>query len=608
MVDFHSGNGIPHLDLHKASSPQPFLFGRRSFGFFSLSRIKTFVASILIIFCITISIGRFPGEVGWDDCTVAHVHVSPHSVPGRSSSYHRLTPIPPYTTLTDFDVPAPLRESLLQQFPAGDSAALGDRVRVFIMFHTRLRALEDHLNNLAAEMAEYPESEINLLPSNVRETFDSFRSFMSRFEEFLFPWLQATSVNYLHTAFSREPRIRGIAICAGNDQTELAMISIRSIRESGSDLPVEVMFSGAGDLSPANRQRILGLGNGYDVTFRDVANLLDVDKLSFKGWAVKPFAGFVSGFAEVLIQDADTIWVGNPEEVFEDPVYKQTGTLFYYDRRTLFPPSAENLDFVLNILPAHQRSALSPFQRQNSFLDGRSAHHMESGVVAFDKSRVHNLYSLLAACKLNGRDERETTYKNVWGDKETFWMGFEMAGFSGLYGYTRWPAVQLGNLARGDQDEMNVVISEEFRPNPDADEEKRKQVRICAIQLGHLNANGSSLLWFNGGPLRNKYHPESAIANPSHLAVETSATHWDLREKNVACLHLPDGTPWRVHDNGTHYTVETGQKGGEGTPSPSSSVRMLNDEEKSLFRKLPGWWGEIKGLTSLGDANSAHKG
>ena len=48
----------------------------------------------------------------------------------------------------------------------------------------------------------------------------------------------------------------------------------------------------------------------------------------------------------------------------------------------------------------------------------------ESGVVFFDKRRLSA--SLAHIYALN--DEHKETYKYVWGDKETFWLGCLMAG------------------------------------------------------------------------------------------------------------------------------------------------------------------------------------
>ncbi|KAJ3336655.1 hypothetical protein HDU93_002384 [Gonapodya sp. JEL0774] len=437
---------------------------------------------------------------------------------------------------------------------------------------------------------------------------------MSLFEHHLFPFLRSTSLSSLSSHFSRTPQSRGIAICAGNKQTRWAMTAIRTIRESGSLLPVEVVHAGPQDMDADHRRRILDMGNGYDVVVRDLAAVLDVQSSELNGWAVKPYAALVSGFSEVLVMDADVVWMGKPDEVFEEEAWKSTGAVFYYDRRTLFPPTAAGLSFVLSLLPPHHRTSLTPFHLSNTFLTGRSAHHMESGVLALSKSRPSVLYSLLATCKMNGAQERKEAYKHVWGDKETWWMGFEATGWSGWYGYTRWPAVQVGNLARGDMDEMKVVISEDFTPDP-SKSSKRPLLRVCSIQLGHLDPSGTHLLWFNGGPLRNKYHSDSRVARPSHLAVETASTAWDLREENVACLHLPEGTPWAVDDDGTWYNTSAVERVGQS----AALVRALSEEERGFFDRLATWWSEVMELDrpsnsvlgeehKSGDVTEGHKG
>jgi hypothetical protein len=54
-----------------------------------------------------------------------------------------------------------------------------------------------------------------------------------------------------------------------------------------------------------------------------------------------------------------------------------------------------------------------------------SDHWQESGVVVIDKRR--RLLGLLAACRLNDGPERKEIHAWTHGDKETFWLGFEIA-------------------------------------------------------------------------------------------------------------------------------------------------------------------------------------
>jgi len=68
---------------------------------------------------------------------------------------------------------------------------------------------------------------------------------------------------------------------------------------------------------------------------------------------------------------------------------------------------------------------MSSFPATTRLFRGLSSHEVESGLVLVNKSK--RFLGMLAACKLNSKWERELwSYKVFYGDKETFWLGFEM--------------------------------------------------------------------------------------------------------------------------------------------------------------------------------------
>ena len=92
------------------------------------------------------------------------------------------------------------------------------------------------------------------------------------------------------------------------------------------------------------------------------------------GWAAKPFAILLSSFREVLFIDADALFFKNPEMLFEDPGYQETGALFFKDRVIL--PEFRR-DLLYRILP----EPIPKAARQSYFWTGLSGHMQESGVV-----------------------------------------------------------------------------------------------------------------------------------------------------------------------------------------------------------------------------------
>ncbi|KAJ3340649.1 hypothetical protein HDU93_006506 [Gonapodya sp. JEL0774] len=482
-----------------------------------------------------------------------------------------------------------MRDSLLSPFSPEDPETLGERARTFFSLHRKLRVLEEHLS-----------CRVEGVPTVVQEQFLRFQDFMDRFERFMFPWLRYP-VSKLYSRFQRTPKARGIVITAGNGQVRLAMVAIQSIRGTGCDLPIEVYHVGPTDLSGPNRGRLESLGNGYDIIVRDLLQELGGKEFHDGGsWAAKPFAALVSTFSEVLLQDSDVTWVRSPQSAFDDPVYRKMGTLFYYDRRALEPiVKKATRDTALKLLPESYRNGILPtYLLHNSIAGNTSQHNTESGVVLVDKSRLEHYYGLLGVCKLNSKREREYFYRFFWGDKETFWLGWEMVGSGGLYGFSQWPAGQLGILVRGDQDQQKAVsygiyepIKIKHPPPPDKPIPDKRVLRLCSLQLAHVDASGKRLLWYNGGVVRNKFLAESTVMTPTHWALEAVNSRWTIESDNIACLHMSTSSGLTVDDNGSAKEISGGdfsglENEGDALPVP------IRGEELATFERIGKWWDE----------------
>ena len=102
--------------------------------------------------------------------------------------------------------------------------------------------------------------------------------------------------------------------------------------------------------------------------------MIDDEGWHLAGWAAKPFAILTSSFREVIFIDADSLFFKNPEVLFDNPSYQETGALFFKDRLIL-PES--KLVFLLQLLP----SPIPEQAKQSRFWTGESGHMQESGVV-----------------------------------------------------------------------------------------------------------------------------------------------------------------------------------------------------------------------------------
>ncbi|KAL1304964.1 hypothetical protein AAFC00_003872 [Neodothiora populina] len=144
------------------------------------------------------------------------------------------------------------------------------------------------------------------------------------------------------------------------------------------------------------------------------------DGRELAGWAAKPFAMLLSSFREVISIDADAVFFLNPELLFEDPQYKETGALFFRDR-SIFPE--EKRKWLNKVLP----KPIARSARATRLWTGESGHQQESGGVLVDKWK--HFVELLLVTRMNGPDRDgnaeegiEGIHDMVYGDKETFWL------------------------------------------------------------------------------------------------------------------------------------------------------------------------------------------
>lgn len=66
----------------------------------------------------------------------------------------------------------------------------------------------------------------------------------------------------------------------------------------------------------------------------DLLDFYDENLVGIKGggWSIKIFAIIASAFEEIIIMDADDVFLQDPISLFSDEGYKSTGTLFFRDR------------------------------------------------------------------------------------------------------------------------------------------------------------------------------------------------------------------------------------------------------------------------------------
>lgn len=314
----------------------------------------------------------------------------------------------------------------------------------------------------------------------------------------LFPFLQhssrdagsGTPLADLRASFG--PGTQGIVLPTGSGTLRFAYHLIGSLRELlRCTLPIEVAYTGDEDLPPADRNRLELRFD--DIRFLDVLKVFDDETLDLGGggWAIKAFAALGSSFEEVILVDADAVFIQQPESLLTQEAYVENGALLFHDR-LLWKDSYKARHEWWESQVDKPSATLNT---SRAFTEGFSEEG-DSGVVVLNKSRLDILTGLLHIAWQNSKEVRKTTFKMGHGDKESWWFGLELTGSP--YAFERHYASMVGWLK-----------------DPTAEDD----ASVCSFVIGHLDER-DRLFWYNGGLLRNKHVDKETFGVPTHLMID----------------------------------------------------------------------------------------
>ncbi|KAK3839335.1 MAG: mannosyltransferase putative-domain-containing protein [Linnemannia elongata] len=394
-----------------------------------------------------------------------------------------------YLTASPYQVPSAENQFEKTKLKPDHFLTLTKRFRIY---RSLWKYLQGYYDSSVAERRQ--EEFFSAPPKEIAADVD----FLQRMEQASFPWIERDHKNSYSLYNKVKNGGRGIVMCVGNHHAKFARTAIKALREVvKTKLPIEIYYTGPIDLSPENRAWFESIENVKTI---DVTTLVNNELLIIQGWSAKPFAMLVSSFSEVILMDSDVYYMIDPALLFEDDGYKETGTLYFYDR-TLFPGWGHKKAWMESFLPT-----MSNHPAKTRWFRLKGDHEMESGVVVFNKK--DHFLGLLAICKLNDLHERDqVTYKETWGDKESFWIALEM--IQERYSFIRFGGGVIGNV--GDA----IPFKE---PNRD---------RICGNML-HFDPKGQPL-WWNSGVVRNKFVKNSPYLKYAGFMRDEDG-NWDFEQ------------------------------------------------------------------------------
>ncbi|NQX80627.1 MAG: hypothetical protein HRT66_01350 [Flavobacteriaceae bacterium] len=234
--------------------------------------------------------------------------------------------------------------------------------------------------------------------------------------------------------------MKGIIIAVPKKYEEICLHNIIGIRKYNSEIPIEIWEIG-NEISPKIKHKFSNIKHVY---FKNINDYSD-DSNNWKGFQIKAFILLHTSFSQVLLCDADVIIHQNIDTIFEDDNYIKTGTYFFKDLdKWTFHKLNNKWIQIFQLINYNKFTNLKFFNRRKKWLLELLPHKkdyfpiewnyiyedetpnkpvkealQESGVVFINREKhaksIKHIYEL--------NNSHKETYKYIWGDKETFWIG-----------------------------------------------------------------------------------------------------------------------------------------------------------------------------------------
>ncbi|KAL4155146.1 hypothetical protein PRNP1_007259 [Phytophthora ramorum] len=356
-------------------------------------------------------------------------------------------------------------------------------------------------------------------------------------------------------------RDRSVMICMHNGVLAMGLSLIRELRCLGNEELVQVYHCGPDELSAQSKDMLFSSDNRIELV--DACSDLAEQRVitnelvgKFKSWWIKPLAMYHTDVRHVMLMDVDDIIVKDPAALRDLDGYKETGTTFFYDRvfanckefvngndkgRKYLPKLFETFDYEkFNITQGFDPS---PHVLESFAYRGKTCHEMDSSLVLIDKKRTGQTVLDVMLWFIT-KERFRFTYS--WGDKETFWLSFELAHKP--YFFSPWG--------------VSVVSS---TPNKDM---KKHPDSLCGSILQYVpsEASDAEMLYVNGKALLDPY-PQGIDYVPK--------AQWN-NMFNTFPTHMTPRQPRTELDRAGHGKMYTECLIGLGaTPLPDTFAGML---------------------------------
>lgn len=217
---------------------------------------------------------------------------------------------------------------------------------------------------------------------------------------------------------------KGIIIPILEKYEELLICNLYILRTNyNCTIPIELWQIGQ-EISISMQQKLESLKDQLNLSFKNVSDYTD-DPEHWRGWQIKAFIVKHTTFDEIILCDCDSVFLQNPEVVFDDEHYISTGTYFFKDWMKHEPNNWDieipaRRAFIKSLMP--ERNQYFPEEWNYIYNLPKTVqpmwYYQEAGVVYLNKTLHPDIVETIYELNNNYKE----TYKYVYGDKETFWL------------------------------------------------------------------------------------------------------------------------------------------------------------------------------------------
>ncbi|KAG3116174.1 hypothetical protein PI124_g4421 [Phytophthora idaei] len=317
-------------------------------------------------------------------------------------------------------------------------------------------------------------------------------------------------------------------MCMHDGAVPMGLSLVRELRCLGNQELIQVYHCFPEELSDNSISLLLAVDAKLEVV--DVCSdlvqrgVITEDKArQFRSWWIKPLAMYHTDMKEVLLLDVDDIFMRDPAVVRSTEGYQRTGTTFFYDRvlssKEFLNQDINGTQYLRYLLDTfgYEKFGLPPGASPSSHLDPKisfvwtrqSSHEQDSSLVAIDKSRAGQAINVMFYLITEQRFIREFSY----GDKETFWLSFELAKQE--YFFSPWGVGDISSSTNGDMDKHSDSLCGSI------------------VQYMPVEDSPPEFMYVNGKALLNPFPvPMEKLGTASrNVLFNTNPTHLTPRQK-----------------------------------------------------------------------------